>query len=352
VLFVVLERRRTRWVALAPILLCLAAQLHFSAVALLGPAIVVLAYRARSIDWRAFSAGTAAAALLLAPYVAHEIGNGFDDIRLLVSEGRGSGESAPPGAGAVEAVRETIRIVGGGGWDYVTGASAADFRELAGAGWTLGRLASAVTALLLLASAPWFLARAARRARRAPQFPFVVLDRDSERRALLALWLVCAWASFATSTPNDVFPHYLIVTYPIAFAAVGVFLSDLARAASARFAMAGVVAASIVGLVAAGYVAFTLDFHRAVNRAGGTAGDYGIAFRHSSDLAAFAQARGLSFGDDEPALEQLTRAYGSGAATGVITVRSTLRPGEPLWCEGTRRQFGPLEACVPGGSSP
>ncbi len=346
-LFVVLERRRTRWVALIPIILCIALQLHFSAVALAAPAVIVLAYRAREIDWRALAAGAAIAVALLAPYLAHEARHGLEDIRLLVSEGRGSGEGVFPGAGSLEAVRETARIVGGAGWDYVTGASAADVRELAGAGWTLGRLASAFTAVALLAAVAWFSVSAFRRSRRAPGFPFVALAADRERRAVLAVWLVCAWASFAASTPNDVYPHYLIVAYPIAFATVGVFLSDLALAARSRAPQAALAVAGAVALVAAGYVTFTLGFQHAVERLGGTAGDYGVAYRHTSDLAAFAAARGLVFGEDEPALTYLARRHGRAEAGAMVTVRSTLRPGERVPCDGERRRFGPLEACVP-----
>ena len=51
-LLIVLERHRARAVLLVPVLVCLAFQLNFSALALVGPVAVVLAYRAREVDWR------------------------------------------------------------------------------------------------------------------------------------------------------------------------------------------------------------------------------------------------------------------------------------------------------------
>ena len=56
-LFLVLERRRTRAVLLVPVLLCLTFQLNFSALALVVPAAVALAYRAREVSWRGVRGG-------------------------------------------------------------------------------------------------------------------------------------------------------------------------------------------------------------------------------------------------------------------------------------------------------
>src|SRR5262245_6126572 len=63
-LFLVLERRRTRLVALVPILLCVAFQLNFSATVLVVPAAAVLAYRAREVAWPAVAAGVGGAVVL------------------------------------------------------------------------------------------------------------------------------------------------------------------------------------------------------------------------------------------------------------------------------------------------
>ena len=58
---------------LVPLLLCAAFQLNFSALALVVPVLAVLAYRARDVHWPAVVAGVGAAALLLAPWLVHEV---------------------------------------------------------------------------------------------------------------------------------------------------------------------------------------------------------------------------------------------------------------------------------------
>ena len=68
-LFLVLERRRTRAVLFVPVLLCLMFQLNFSALALVVPAAVALAYRAREVSWRWFAVGVGLAVVLLSPWL-------------------------------------------------------------------------------------------------------------------------------------------------------------------------------------------------------------------------------------------------------------------------------------------
>jgi hypothetical protein len=112
-LFVVLERKQSRAALLVPILLCLAFQLNFSAVALAVPAALVLLCRAREVHWRALVIGVGVAALLLAPWLGHQLGNGFDDLRALAL----GGDVPPREAGPIEAIRESFGLLGKGDWE-------------------------------------------------------------------------------------------------------------------------------------------------------------------------------------------------------------------------------------------
>src|SRR5262249_45513748 len=113
-LLVVLERRRTRAVLLVPVLVCLVFQLGFSGLALPVPAALVLLYRGREVHWRAFGVGAVVAALLLGPWLGHELGHGFTDVGKLLSGGRGDPSSVIVSSGAFQAVRQTVRILGVG----------------------------------------------------------------------------------------------------------------------------------------------------------------------------------------------------------------------------------------------
>jgi 4-amino-4-deoxy-L-arabinose transferase-like glycosyltransferase len=64
-LLAVLERPRSRAVALVPVLVCVAFQLNFSAAVLVLPAVIVVLYRITNLNWRGLGAGVACAALLL-----------------------------------------------------------------------------------------------------------------------------------------------------------------------------------------------------------------------------------------------------------------------------------------------
>ena len=86
-----------------------------------------------------------------------------------------------------------------------------------------GRRSVAASSCRALTSA----VRVVRGARRARGWPFVELDTDGVRRALLLVWLGGVWLSYATSSSDRVYPHYLITVYPISFAVPALGLSDL-----------------------------------------------------------------------------------------------------------------------------
>jgi hypothetical protein len=245
-------------------------------------------------------------------------------------------------------VRQTARIVGDANWAFVLGPSRAAFVHDAGVAWTLGRAAGAAAIVLLSLGLVTSTVVAVRGARLRRGWPPLDLQPTAARRALLLVWLVGIWLSYADSATDRVQPHYLIVAYPVSFAFVVLGLADassLLRGPARRIA-AGASVALVIGLAAA-FFAFTFQFHRFLARHGGTGGDYGVIYRDSSALAGLVRARGLD--SDDPAVEFL--ATGSdeppkGARRLVTTLNLLANPHLPP-CRGERRSFGPLTACFP-----
>jgi 4-amino-4-deoxy-L-arabinose transferase-like glycosyltransferase len=336
-LFVLLERSRSRWVLLVPLLFSLAVQLNFSALALVVPVVVVVAYRWRHVHWPAFLIGIAVSLVLLGPWLAHNAKHRFTDFVKLAKEGRGSGGSSTPGEGLVEAVRQTVHLASAEGWSFVTGASQKLFADEAGASWTLGRIAGIAVIAGLVAGIVSCTVRVVRRKR-----PNV----DAARRALLLVWLAGIWLSYATSAKDHVQPHYLIATFPVSFALVGVGLRDAVALARGRRAAQIAAAAAVVG-VSAAFVAFTLSFHHFLDRHGGTAGDYGVIYRDSLALAKAAHRQGLNVADDTIeflATGSLTPPAGT---TRLVVPYNRLKSAPVIQCAGQRRTFGAIVACFP-----
>lgn len=348
-LFATIERERSRAVLLVPVFLCLALQLNFSALALVVPILVVVAYRARHLNWAAFAAGICISLVLLGPWLAHNAKHRFRDFIALAKEGRGHGGT--PGAGAVEAVRQTVHLLGVGGWKFVTGSNQTVFAHEAGWAWTLGRTTGAAAVVLFAFGLVTCLISVLRNTHRRHGWPLIELTPDAARRALFLTWLVGVWLSYALSSTEKVAPHYLILTYPVTFIVIAIGLSDTVSFTRDRYrrraTLASVAAAAVIMV---GFVAFTLSFQRFVARHGGTAGDYGVIYRDKTELAAAARTRHLDV--DDPVLEYL--ATGSftpqPGTTRFVTTRDRLVDAKPLACTGKRRTFGPLEACLPSPS--
>jgi len=173
------------------------------------------------------------------------------------------------------AIRQTVHLVGAGGWSFV-GASRHAFARDAGVAWTAGRVAGvAVVVLLVLGmlTCAVFVARGVRRVRR---WPLVELEEGAARRALLLVWLVGIWLSYLSSRASGVGPHYLIVSHPVSFVLAALGVVDAAGFAGDRGA--AVVVTAVAAAILAGYVAFDLSFQHFVQREGGTAGDYGVVY--------------------------------------------------------------------------
>jgi 4-amino-4-deoxy-L-arabinose transferase-like glycosyltransferase len=347
-LFVLLERSRSRWVLLVPLLLSLCVQLNFSALALVLPVVVVVLYRWRHVHWWAFLAGIGVSVVLLAPWLAHNAKHRFRDVTALVKEGRGHGGSSTPGEGAVEAVRQTVHLVGAGGWSFVAGASRRLLTDEAGWAWTVGRVAGVIAVVGLALGLVTCAVVVLRRTRFRRAWPPVELDLDAARRGLLLVWVLGIWLSYATSSKEKVAPHYLIATYPITFALIGLGLSDLTGLVRGRAQRGAELAAgAVVALVALAFVAFTLSFHDFLSHHGGTAGDYGVIYRDQARLAAAGRRAGLNF--DDQVLEFLTTGSFDPppGTTRFVATRNRLVAAAPVPCHGDLRTFGPLEACFP-----
>jgi 4-amino-4-deoxy-L-arabinose transferase-like glycosyltransferase len=350
VLFLVLERPRTRAVLFVPVLLCVAFQLEIAGLALVLPAAAVLLYRTRRLHWPAFAIGVGIGVLLLGPWLLHEVRHGFTDAYGVLTQGRGHRGSSRLGSGAVRAVRETVHISGASDWDYVTGPSRTSFADDSGWAWSASRAANVFTAGALALGLLTSAAKVLRGAHRLPRRPWVRLDRTATHRALLLAWIGGIWLTYVASAPGRLQPHYLIVAYPVSFALQALGITDLV--VSRPFAVRRFAAVAAVGSLAAVIaisVAFTLSFHRFLERTGGTAGDYGVTYRHEHAIATIVRRRGLRIAND-PLLDFLVvgRLEDAPTTQPLARVRDTLTDPVPLTCDGTIRSSGPLRVCLPG----
>jgi hypothetical protein len=153
---------------------------------------------------------------------------------------------------------------------------------------------------------------------------------------------------YAAPASDRLYPHYLIITFPVTFVLLALGLADLTGAVQGRFGQAARVgAAAMVVIACAAFVAFTLSFQRYVGREGGTAGDYGVVYRDKAELADFVRAQGLRV-QDEVVIDFLVtgdRETPPGDPP-FVTVVDRLHNPAPQ-CAGELRSFGPLDACFP-----
>jgi 4-amino-4-deoxy-L-arabinose transferase-like glycosyltransferase len=346
-LLVVLERPKSRAVAFVPVLVCVAFQLNFSAAVLVLPAALVALYRITTLHRRALGAGVACAVLLLSPWLYHVATSGFGDVSVLLPGGSGVNEpSAEPTA--AEAIRTTVRLLGMGDWEYVSADSLPSFVSDAGHAWRPARGASVLATLLFAVGIVTCALCIARSARRIGRWPWVELGRVGATRALFLAWLLCVWAVYATPATDRLYPHYLIVTFPVSFAVVAVGLADFTgvlRRVSRTGAL--VVAVGVLGIVVVANTAFTLSFHRFLDRTGGTAGDYGVVYRDKADLAAAVRARGFRVADEDVLDFLVTGGIATPRGNApLVTVTDRIHNVRPS-CPAVLRSFGPLDACFP-----
>lgn len=345
-LLAVLERSRSRAVVFVPVLACVAFQLNFSALVVVLPAAVVLLYRAPSVHWRALGVGVAVAVLLLSPWLYQQATTGFDDVSVLLPGGERVNVPANEPT-VTAALRHTIDLLGVGDWEYVAADSLPSFVADAGAAWRVARGAGMLVVLLFVVGLVTCAACVARSARRIPGWPRVELGGAGSARALLLVWLAGVSIVYATPASDRIYPHYLIVTFPVSFAVVALGIADVTAGLRRGGRALGIVAAAgVLAAVSLANAAFTLSFHRFVDRTGGTAGDYGVVYRDKRDLAAFVDARGLRV-DDQVLDFLVTGDIGVPPGnTRLVTVSDRINDVTPP-CAGELRSFGVLDACVP-----
>ncbi len=341
-MFAVLERPRSRAVAVIPVLFCLAFQLHFSALALVIPGTILLLYRARVVHWPAFALGVGVAVLLLAPWLYHQVTHGFEDVSLLASGAPDGGDTPGP----FEVFRESLRQVGIGNWTYVVGVSMPGFLTEIGLVWSVARVASTVAATLFVVGLVTCALCVGRGVSTSRRWPWLVLAPSSASRALLLVWLVGAW--LAIPAGGRLFPHYLIVTFPVVFAVQALAVADLVGAVPRVRQQATIAAIAVLVAVAAGHTVFTLSFHRFLDGYGAAGGDYGIVYRDKAELASVLRARGLRVADD-PVIDFLVAGDmdAPAGATPLVPVRNAFDNALPLPCAGELRSFGLLSTCLP-----
>lgn len=348
-LFLVLERDRTWAVGAVPVLLCACFQLHFSAVALAAPVVVVLAYRLRALHLGALVLGVVGAVLLFSPYMWHELQNGFFDLHRLAGEG-GDGPTAWNWAGVSRAIDRTSQLVSAEDWRYMLGPDEVGFASDHRLVRIAGRAAGLGTVFALLAGTVLLSVRVTRRASPSGRWPFVALDVATAREALLVVWLIVVWLSFVSSAPARVFPHYLIVTYPISFLVIGILVRDVRdRVSRTRWRPLHVAVPAAVAAATLGLAGFTLASQSFVAANGGAAGDYGVAYRHIAALARFAASEQRPI--DDVAFEATRQLFPHGTENvgRPIAVANTIRGEAVPACDGSSRRFGPLFACIADG---
>src|SRR5204863_7167912 len=126
----------------------------------------------------------------------------------------------------------------------------------AGWAWAWGFWASALTTTLMVLGFFTSAARVGFGAGRRRGWPWFELDIAARRRALLLVWLAGIWLAYLTSATDVVFPHYLIVTYPVSFAVAALGGADVDRVLRARVRLVTVAVGGAAAAVVARYGAF------------------------------------------------------------------------------------------------
>jgi hypothetical protein len=107
------------------------------------------------------------------------------------------------------------------------------------------------------------------------------------------------------------------------------------------------VAVGALGTVVMANAAFTLSFHRFLDRTGGTAGDYGVVYRDKAELARVVRERGFRVADEDVLDFLVTGDLGLPPGNApLVTVTDRIHNVRPT-CSGELRSFGPLDACFP-----
>ncbi len=364
VLVLTWERKRTRWVAGIPVLLCILWQLHFSALGLILVSLGLLAARFRELHWRALGLGVLASILMMGPYLHFQIEKDYPDVKGFRNIAKGKRADGSARESAKQWTLDPVRLAGTAALatnvDYAMGPAKADY-----ASWQSGFAKSFRTLCDTLAYLLLALGAAL-----APLLAFRRLwwrrqGRESEPASGLVVvtsaWFLGFIAVFALLRLEHIYPHYFIILYPVPFVLMWLPLAWLA----ARFQRWGTGAAvAITLLLVLGHLSNLSALRSYIDDRGGTPRDYGVAYVHKAELTDWVVANGLSLhkppGYEFGFLVRTARRYGD---IDEISQRVEQRPAPPrshrkvrVWDSlrhpraksfrcAQKQSFGPLIAC-------
>lgn len=271
------RKSRSRAVFWTGPLLALTWQIHYSAysVALVFSAWFLVEAARKNINRRWAMAGFLAGILLLAPYLSHSLQTGFLDIRRSVREIGGG-----PGCPILDIVKVWAGTSFAGNFGYPF-----SFRPVSLALTPLGvsqpwlqPVAVAGTALVLALAAAGALIRPGKEGETAfrPSLEFWL--------ALFAVSPILLYLARGRAVP----PHYFIVGLPALLLLAGLGVEKCRRGwgAGGRASRLCGRLPDLAGIaVVLGGGVLWISFISYINRAGGTAGDYGIAYRCQAAVA-------------------------------------------------------------------
>lgn len=330
------RRPRSRLVFVLPPLLAFAWQVHFSAWCLVGLVALwgAVAALRRRINWAWLLAGALPALLILAPYLVYLAGNGFADLRAQASVGAGDGGWE----NLCRVARTFSQAAFAGGFGQVNATDPSPLTRV-----VPGTVGIALEALACCGSAGILvLAVAGVRARRrdmasAPTQSLCVC------LAIAALLPPMLYALRGIRTP----PHYFIIGLP----------ALLLLAANGLLALPRFARRLVGGALLATGVAIWLTALGQVHRDGGTAGDYGVAYRHQRAAAEFLAHAGVRGSDVDASrmrdagigvhflVDRLlpeSPSHATGAAIVVDTLRAPQMAGAPFAPGWRETRIGPL----------
>jgi len=286
------------------VLLCgVAAMTHLSGLcAILSVATCLLIFRP-TLCWKRLGVAVVTLAILASPFAYYVISEGQDERELFGEylSGRGTAEELKPSL--VQIVRHATDIAAGNLFAVYPEATPDD-KDVWGVWGSLGgRIGRFLFAMATLALIVRVVLRT-RSGRRKAEDSGVSKREASVLLVWLAIPILVYWV-----TGVRVSIHYFIVTFPVPFVVMGLFLDHLRQAGrrirdpiSSSLAQALPVALGL-GVCISGVVS-TVTFASQIDRSGGAAGDYGVALKHKLDAVEYIQqraggARAILVGDFE-----------------------------------------------------
>ncbi|MDA0842308.1 MAG: hypothetical protein O3B01_25965 [Planctomycetota bacterium] len=262
-LYELIVKEDRRWFLPAFIAAGLLPGLHFSglfAAFLFG--VFVLAFRP-GVGWWRWAVGVVVMGLMYIPYLLNHASSG------------GIGKSMSGARMSVDAVIYAGQIMSHFGFDYLVGGQQSIYQTLGNkiiaadiAGGIL--IMAFVSGGCLLTKQVWTAGKRLKEEKGA--------IRPDAARLLCWGWLVLSVKGYLwLSLDKQIYPHYLIILYPIQFWLAAVAVDWMLERVGKSWAR---VAKAFVVLAASAEILFVGVFLRQVDLRGGFEGDYGVAYKH------------------------------------------------------------------------